>query len=516
MPEFEVIPYSLDTFVDLVARKAAFSAKSYKLGIRGLYFEEYFKELAPKTIVVENTYIDQHYLDDYAGYYVHCFHDYGKECVRLHFFSHQFDAAHFSAILKGDKADSDFGKYYLGFVVVKPLPHTVIGRTCLKTYEENPRHYPITRDYLANLFGISLTVKSLAFQEQDKAAAACASSALWSIFQKTGHLFHHEIPSPFEITAAATQVFPPLIEFVENLEIQTRSLPSRGLSLFEMARAVRSVGLEPYVVQAQKKFILTSTAYAYLRAGIPLLLMIDVCKPGAGSVGKHAVALVGYRLNEVLSIDAEVDFACRSNRMEQLYVHDDQVGPFARMRWNSAENILSTSYGGPGTYVAKPETLLIPLSKNIRIPFGTISDLVRELDGFMEQARLCGSCIEVESDRIEWDIYLSSVQDFKAEVFKSTKLDENEKLRILTKSFPLYVWRVTAYDGDRAVLELVFDSTDLEQGKLLLATIPYDENFLETFRTAARSILSFAADTLSPRLLDTIRSFRLKMNAKNR
>ncbi len=506
---FEVISYSIDNFIELVARKANFTADGFKKGIRGVYFEEYFKEISPKTIVVEHSYIDQHYLDDYAGYYVNCFHDYGKECSRLHFFSKTFDSKKFEAVLRGNTPSSYLQDCYLGFMVLKPLPHTVIGRTCLRTYDENPRFYPITRDYPANLFGIGLNVKSLAFQEQDKAAAACASSALWSIFQKTGHLFHHEIPSPFEITAAATKAFPPLIEFVETLEFQTRSLPSRGLALFEMAQAIKTVGLEPYLVQSQKRFILTSTAYAYLRAKIPLLLMITVCKKDGTAVGKHAVALAGYRLTEEMVIDYDVDFAPTSNRIEQFYVHDDQVGPFARMKWNGAANILTTSYGGPGTYIAKPETLLIPLASTIRISFGTISDLVRELDGFMEQARLCDT-LEITSERIEWDIYLSSIQDFKQDVFKSTELKKEEKLRILTKPLPLYVWRAIAYDGTKPLLELVFDSTDLEQGRLLLATVSYDDEFLDEFRAAARSILSFSADKISRRLLETVRFFNLK------
>lgn len=510
---FEVFPYSIDIFIGLLAQRANFTAENFKKGIRGVYFDEYFREVKPRTIVVEGSYIDQHYLDDYAGYYVNCFHDYGKECTRLHFFSEPFDKNQFVEILKGLKPSDFLQSCYLGFMVLKPLPHTVIGRTCLRTYNEKPRFYPITRDYLANLFGINLIVKSLAFQEQDKAAAACASSALWSIFQKTGQLFQHQIPSPFEITDAATKNFPPLVEFVENLEFQTRSLPSRGLTLFEMAQAVKSVGLEPYLVQSTKRFILTSTAYAYLRAKIPLLLMIQVCHKDQTPVGKHAVALAGYRLQEGIAVDNQVDFATTSNRIEQFYVHDDQVGPFARMRWDGQQTYLTTSYGGPGTYIAKPETLLIPLATTIRIPFGTICDLVRELDTFMEEARISGA-LEIKADRIEWDIFLSSVQDFKKDIYESKKLDKNEKIKILTKSLPLYIWRATAYQGNTRLLELVFDSTDLEQGRLLLETVSYDEDFLENFRSAARSILSFAAEKISPRLLETIRFFRLKRKSR--
>lgn len=502
-PAYEVLQYSVENFIKVLARKASFSVEQFKAELRGVYFDEYLSELGPQTIVVENDYVDQHYLDDYAGYYVSCFRDYGKTCVRIHFFASRFTKSTFAKILSGQNSSTQLQENYLGFMVVKPLPHTVIGRTCLKTYQENPRFYPITRRYVANLFGIELSVNSLAFQEQDRAAAACSSSALWSIFQGSGQLFHHEIPSPFEITAAATAVSPPQVEIAASIELQTRSLPSRGLSLFQMAQAVRTVGLEPYSVQVRHKFLLTSTAYSYMRAKIPVLLMIDLYKVQSNQfMGKHAVALVGYRLQELQVVDPLTDFVLLSNRIEQIYTHDDQVGPFARMRFLD-NGLLSTSYGGPGMYVAHPQALLVPLLPTIRIPLGTICDLVRELDQFMEQARLTGA-FEVDADRLEWDIYLSSIQDFKTQIFSMQSLAVEQRTRILTKSFPIYIWAAKAYVNQEPVLELIFDSTDLEQGQLVLAVISHSKTFVKTFQTAAKSILSFATEELGARLLATI------------
>jgi len=77
----------------------------------------------------------------------------------------------------GKQLDSN----YLGFMVLKPLPQTIVGRTCFKTYPDdgNRRHFPTLHKYSSNLFGLPLTVNSLAYQEQDKVVAACATSALW-------------------------------------------------------------------------------------------------------------------------------------------------------------------------------------------------------------------------------------------------------------------------------------------------------------------------------------------------
>ncbi len=70
---------------------------------------------------------------------------------------------------------------YLGFSVIKPLPVTFLGKTCLKAYSNDSndgseRHY-IHRQYIANLLGIQFSVDSVAYQEQDKVVSACATTS---------------------------------------------------------------------------------------------------------------------------------------------------------------------------------------------------------------------------------------------------------------------------------------------------------------------------------------------------
>jgi hypothetical protein len=128
------------------------------------YFAEYFRELHAAAIVVEPDYIDKDYLEDHAAYYDRCFRDYKRRTVRLHFFSQAFDAEKFRKILTGRQETDKLTESYLGFIVVKPLSQKIIGRTCLKTYpEERRRNFPILRDYPVNLFGLELTVRSLAY-----------------------------------------------------------------------------------------------------------------------------------------------------------------------------------------------------------------------------------------------------------------------------------------------------------------------------------------------------------------
>jgi hypothetical protein len=220
---FELYPYSIGMLEQLLAQKSGAPLDIIHKKVHSLYFEDYFRHLDARTILAENDYIDRDFLEDFAAYYVRCFHPYGCKCTRLHFFRCSLTKEGFEQTLASQLTEARLSALqsdYLGFVVVKPLPQTVVGRTCLTTYEKAQRRfYPTARPYGANLFGIPLRVKTVAFQEQDKVAAACATSALWSVFHSTGVLFQHQILSPVEITRAAHDGAPML----------GRSLPSQGL-----------------------------------------------------------------------------------------------------------------------------------------------------------------------------------------------------------------------------------------------------------------------------------------------
>lgn len=196
---FHAYAYSIATLENLLIEYSETTQDILNSKLHLIYFEEYFKEIKAKIILVETNYIDRDFLDDYAGYYVKCFHCYEHRCTRLHFFDIAFDETEFYHLLvnKGPLSIKKLQQSYLGFIVIKPLPQTIIGRTCLKTYptENASRYYPIIRNYSINLYGIELFVKSLAYQEQDHVVAACATSALWSAFHGTGMLFQHRIPS---------------------------------------------------------------------------------------------------------------------------------------------------------------------------------------------------------------------------------------------------------------------------------------------------------------------------------
>lgn len=482
MTAFRVAPYSLTEFSNLLVEKAHNQADvRWKSHIR--YLDEYFGKIGVKTIVAELSYTDKHYLEDYAAYYSRCFDNYQKQCARLHFFTDDISETEFSSALD---AKSEFAprlqSSYAGFIVVKPLPQTVIGRTCLKSYSTSgtDRYFPVCQRYDVNLFGYPLYVESLAFQEQDTDVAACATSSLWSTFQATGRLFQHAIPSPVEITQAASSL----------VRLTNRTIPNQeGLTAEQMADAIRSVGLEPHAIQTgdiEKKTydanLLRVAAYAYLRGGIPCLSCGELIEVATGdSVGLHAIALTGYRISNTLPAAAiqldSTDIFFKSTRLDRLYAHDDAVGPFARLRFGNSTNILTSwqiPSGSPDTVEFRPYIFIVPIYHKIRIPFLTIGTDIVEVDQIIETGRV-GLQISSLSGRGEWDVYLLESGKLKKDVLSmpSTKFDRD----VLEASLPKHLWVADYYDGTSLKARLMFDATDLLQGDHFLRAILYDDTF---------------------------------------
>lgn len=510
-PAFEVHPYSLETLVRLTATlsrsndESAISRKSHPA-----YLDIYFKKLGVRTIVVEREYVDRDYLEDFAAYYVRCFEPYERKCARLHFFKAEFDEVAFRDLLLHDAGNpkladlhAQLHESYCGFIVIKPLPQTIFGRTCLRTYPSIPgREFPVTSAFRANLFGISLKVPhTLPFQEQDNVVAACATSALWSALQATAKVFQHALLTPIDVTRAATTYLP----------AESRMIPNRGgLSSAMMAEAIRAVGLEPMTLTTPENEDVTLRAalYAYLRARIPLILgvrLVNTADPaGVKLVGDHAVAVTGFMLSEELPPPiTATGFRLRATRMRKIYAHDDQVGPFARMVFDPdpidvdlgdvrgpgpvPARSLSTSWrsedGSTGNVHAVPLILVIPLYHKIRILFDDVMQVIVDLHKFLGAAGLFAA-IGV-ADQLEWDIHLTTVNDLKTDLHRSPQLKPDQRLTWLSRPMPRFVWRAIAAVGETRVMEVLFDATDIHTNEGVFGVVFYEETLDETLHVVS-------------------------------
>lgn len=469
------------------------------------YFNDYCAYIGAKTLLVEHEYIDRDYLDDYVEYYSRSFHPYKRFCTRVHFWTKAFTSDQFASWMSTGPSQGtleELQSQYLGFVVLKPLPETVIGRTCLRPYFDLPdeRKFLAIRRYEVGLFGIPLSVMTLAFQQQDRVTSACATSALWSAFQATSTLFGHALRTPAAITLAANA----------SRRAVDRVFPSQGLEPEQMADAIRHAGLEPHCAKVVDGERLRNAVWAYLAANIPLVLILELFEvdAGDGSVhelvdGTHAVAVTGYRV-DATAPTTRTGFALRTSgsRISKVYVHDDGIGPFARMTLSLSpapnptggeplerETFLTEWPCRAGREVrATPVLLMVPAYPKIRITFDHIFDRLVAFDSlirdFLEDSNLY--------ERTEWQVCLSKVNEFKGRVRSASGVSPSHRADTLTSPLPRYLWCAQLLFDGQPGAELVFDATDLEQGDLLVSTVDYQSEFCAAVRGYCEGLLEDA------------------------
>lgn len=342
MCSFEILPYSEDNLLKLLVNPSS-SELSIKNKWYFLFLGEYLglTGLNAKTIIVEDKYISLDFFSDFTAYYALCFRNYSKYCKRIHFFDSLITESDFKKIIlnPGDN-NQDFDHSYLGFIVIKPLPYTIIGTTLLKTYSNNTtlREFFGSRIYHIHLFGYNLQLSSLAFQEQDNVLSACATTAIWTTLQKAAELdYHITIKTPFEITRDAGLMSPNGGRLFPN---------KKGLSIVQMCQALTISGL---VVEVRNFFdgqgnllsfpnsYLKKLLYAYSPIGIPIILIVNV--PVEDSYGLHALAINGYRYSRTDPLLPRVEISWKADDIEKIYVHDDQWGPFARVEFRDDDKL---------------------------------------------------------------------------------------------------------------------------------------------------------------------------------
>lgn len=416
------------------------------------YLAKYLAELGAATIVTELDYVDADYLDDYASFYAKSFSTIPNRCRRLHFFSTSLDEASFKAlVLAVDDIDST-QEAYLGFIVARPLPTAVIGRSALQTYppDGGRRHYPAIRKYNVNLFGLRLWVKSLAFQEQDTSLAACATVALWSCFQKTQDLFHSLAPTPVAITRAANRLL-----------LAARPFPSRGLQIQQVCNAVAAVGLDPEVYEVTPDLPLVSLIYSYLSLGLPVLAVVDI--PG---VGLHAIAINGYSLRQTQQLASEgVNVGTLLPRLiglriDEFYGHDDQNGPFSRLKLvEPVAGKPTVTFVGTGPWKGDllPKAIVVPVYQKIRTGF-------REVLKWIPVLSIVASWVSPPKD-FEWDVRLITSNDLKG-MLRGSASSATQGLResLLLSGLPKYLWRCTLSVNSNPLLEVLLDTTAMVNG----------------------------------------------------
>jgi hypothetical protein len=500
--EYLVCEFAKETLSNLVRERFGTEFPDINDKVQVKYLFNYLKDLGAQTILLESDYVDHDYLEDYSRYYVKCFNRYGERCARLHFFSDDFDHADFSKnlLVYDQTALKSLSKSYLGFIVVKPLPKTFIGKTCLKNYSSvtnsNERKV-LTRQYNVNLFGISLTVQTVAFQEQDKVISACATTAIWTALQALDTKDIRNVPSCSEITISA----------INHINESSNSFPNKGLTNKQILRALDTQKLRNHKInidstkhEGLNNFF--NIVKSYIDSDLPVILGADIHEIIDEELSKldgHAVTIVGYK--ETASTRA-------------LYIHDDRIGPFARAEFGSVKSKVKSiakddiditeswclslqeknddgDWEEP-TQLLVPDSLIIPNYKKVRISSdyieNTCNSILDEYQNYYQQYIESGVLKQKDLPQLTYQILLTNSANLKSRIIKQKNIVNKEE--ILSKSFARHLWVATFNDKDGPLFEILFDSTEIPQGDAVSDVIIYNKSGYESVMRPLNNLLA--------------------------
>ena len=348
-----------------------------------VYLGLYLKQLGCKTILIESHYVDRDYIQDVALFYSRSLRDYHNYGRRWHFFADTISEERWrqffqSASLTAGREPSEIlQRSYLGFTVIRPLPGSPVGRTVLRTYGPKTdlghmRLFPTLRDYPVHLAGFTLNVCGLAFQQQDQGVSACATTALWSSLQNVARMEGLHVPTPAEITQAASRY---LLSASAG-----RALPSEGLTVQQLCEATRAAGLHPLVVPSMSVEDDRAQIFGYINSGFAPVLAIRLVGTDEG----HAVCGVGVKLDDVSpQTDPTLSFQDGATALRGVYIHDDRLGPYAAAElspWTVSSKKIATglTIHWPDRSPAEHSVLLatiVPLPEKVRMPLRRVRDL---------------------------------------------------------------------------------------------------------------------------------------------
>ncbi|MCC6489641.1 MAG: hypothetical protein IT364_19260 [Candidatus Hydrogenedentes bacterium] len=517
----EVLPFNADSFFASLTNKYC-TVESVKRNDRARYLEKYLTKIGAKTIVVEREYVDGDYVDDFASYYVKCFEPYSIRCKRLHFFSLEYSEVSATPIAElacggGSHEDTErLQNAYMGFLVVRPLPVAIIGRTVFQTYDDDGgrRQFTSLLEYESHILSIPFWLRSLAFQEQDTVIAACATVALWSALHKAADLFGTQTPRPSAITKSANQVVS-----------DTRSIPSKGLIVEQMCSAIAQQGLEPEMIRVVEDLPLRSLLYGYLRVGLAPIVIVQIER----LEGLHAVTFAGYSIRDdvvpVFPAGTLTDaIPMIGRRIDAFYGHDDQVGPFAKhiveqSRHRNHATPHPTAFAGTWRHPEDEEELqlypvqvIVPVYNKIRVSVTDVQLWLIRLDSLFRQ-------IVPPDIQYEWDVYLTTTTDYKREIRQQQFGSESYRRSVILTQHPRFLWRALLRvrgsdvpDDKAAIFEMLFDATDIPNSFTGFCLAWH----FDAFRVAVNAVCALPenyaelCETLTEKLVDCLRKASAK------
>ncbi|MFN2431062.1 MAG: hypothetical protein ABR574_13670, partial [Cryomorphaceae bacterium] len=229
-------------------------------------------------VIMEYPYVDKVYRNSYYQYYASKNNGAYRDCIRLSFLKKEISAE----TLRGKDAAVTLQEVYLGYMIVRPTPTSIVGRSAISPLAKGNDLSICLAPMTSTMAGVKLGVNAFPHSSQDSETLSCAETTIWSLME----YYSTKYPDYRPVLPA---------DIIEVLAASTseRQLPSAGLSIPQIAFALKKFGFGPRIYTAaadpENFQAIVST---YIESGIPLIAALS----SKDNSIRHANLIVGRKI----------------------------------------------------------------------------------------------------------------------------------------------------------------------------------------------------------------------------
>lgn len=454
-----------DILAQIVSEDFGISTESAKFLISKRVLQHLARLKDDTKLVIERNYVDKVYRDSYYTYYASKRTHYGKDAIKISFFSDENEQITLDWFRNNSKV-SFLEECYRGFIVLRPTPPYIVGRSAIAP---NLLKINSFKTCLVNIpstaMGLKVSVQAFPFSSQDTETISCAETMIWALMEYYGNKYPEYSP-----------VLPSKILNILKQNIVERQLPSSGLSVESMSYLLKECGFGPKLYSREEfGSDFEELLSCYIESGIPIIIALDnaqaVEEKTVNRLVGHAVLCIGhekiteekikaitpqeFQLNEsshILrikdwdKIDKKFIFVDDNFPVYQLESLDTPANRYLEIPVEDYPDSDSKAQADEEWKSCKISHFIVPLYKKIYLEAYVAKTFVKKL--------LCSKFFNfADKKEIYIRTFLCSARSYREYVMLN---DMNDKLKniIINKSFPKFVW----------VTE-IFSNSSIQEGK---------------------------------------------------
>lgn len=250
-----------------------FSGYSTKLAKQ---IEEHLKHIPEcEAILIEYPYVDKVYRNSYYRYYASKNNGAYRDCFRLSFLNKEIEPEN----LSGKNAMDVLQKVYLGYMVLRPTPISIVGRSAISPVATRNKLSLCLAPISSTTGGVKVNITAFPHSSQDSETISCAETTIWSLMEYYSSKYPDYRP-----------VLPADILKVLSSLTSERQLPSVGLNISQIAFALKTFGFGPRIYSAAAdRHNFGAIVSTYIESGIPVIAALENEDKSIG----HANLIIG-------------------------------------------------------------------------------------------------------------------------------------------------------------------------------------------------------------------------------